>query len=231
MKTLYTCIIGDYDDLKEPLNPKFVEGWNLVCFTDQEITSKHWKIHRVNVGQYGPAKTARYYKIMFHKHIQTEFSMWIDATFFINTDLNKWWESRFYPPFTTVKHPFDNCIYKDIQSCVRGKKDNVDVLLDQQRLYSRLGIPRQNGLIASGILMRQNTQEVRQICSTWWEQVKGKSCRDQIAFGYAQWRHPNVHQSIGWNYTVEKEFIHIPHKHKPWREEKKKEIIQKYAAH
>jgi hypothetical protein len=229
-RTIYTAIFGDYDDLKEPLNPTFVEGWDMVCFTDQNLHSENWKIIHVPA-TFGPIKTARYYKIMFQDHIESEFSMWIDGTFFINTNLNEWWSKRFLPPFTTIRHPFDRCIYTDALSCMRGKKDNPDVISDQIKFYKRVGLPSENGLIASGILMRQNTSEVRRLCQTWWEQVLTKSCRDQIAFGYAQWRHPDVHQSIGWNYTKEKEFIHIPHKNKGiWRDVKRNEIISRYAA-
>jgi hypothetical protein len=229
-KTIYTAIFGDYDDLKEPLHKSHTEGWDMVCFTDQDLQSDHWKVIRVSSDLYGPVKTARYYKIMFHKHIESQLSMWIDGTFFINTNLDKWWNSRFIHPFTTIRHPFDDCIYQDIVSCINGKKDDVDVINDQRLHYQRAGIPVNNGLIASGILMRENTKPVRRICETWWDHVRSKSCRDQIAFGYAQWVHPDVHRSIDWNYTTQNEFIHLPHKHKPWREERKQEILKQYAG-
>jgi hypothetical protein len=230
MKTIYTAIFGDYDDLKEPLDASYVKGWKMICFTNQDITSKHWTIHKVPLMPCGPTKTARYYKIMFHKHIETEFSMWIDATFFINTDLNEWWNGRFLPSFTTIQHPFDDCIYQEATNCINGGKDDFRVIREQIRQYKHIGLPFSNGLIASGILMRQNTPEVRDICMTWWDQVQSQSCRDQISFGYAQWKHQGVHQSIKWDYTTQKEFIHVPHKSKPWRNKILQEIRDSYAT-
>lgn len=224
MKTIYTAIFGNYDDLKEPA---FVsQHWKYVCYTDQDITSQVWEIRKVPVMECGPVKTARWYKINFHKHIETEFSMWIDATFIINTELNRWWR-RFAAPFTTIDHPFDDCVFTDIISCMKGKKDDPGTLARQYAFYEDQGLPKNNGLISSGVLMRQKDNSVIKLCEDWWEQVQQWSCRDQIAFGYAQWKNPGVHKSIEWNYTNGNEFIHIPHLHKPWRNEKLKEVYGK----
>lgn len=175
-----------------------------------------WRIVKIPVLNIGPAKTARRVKILFYEYINDRYSLWIDGTFAINVNLNEWWK-RFVHPFTTVKHPFDNCIYKDAHSCMALRKDKPQVIKNQISCYQKLGVKRQSGLISSGILMRENTHEVREICSTWWKQVEAHSCRDQIAFGYAQHKHPNSHHSIHWNYTTEREFVHIPHLHKKWR--------------
>lgn len=221
MKTCYTAIFGNYDDLKEPMFPS--QHWKYVCYTDQDITSPLWEIRKVPVMDCGPVKTARWYKIMFHHHIETEFSLWIDATFVINIDLNRWWR-RFKSPFTTIDHPFDDCLYTDIQSCMKGGKGDAHTLALQYAHYVSKGVPKNNGLISSGILMRQKEPRTIELCETWWKEVENWSSRDQPAFGYAQWKHPGVHHSIQWDYTEQKEFIHIPHLHKPWRHDKLKQV-------
>jgi hypothetical protein len=214
LKTIYTAIFGNYDDLKEP--EVITKGWKYICFTDQDFKSDAWEIVKVPLMECGPAKTARYYKIMFHKHIESEFSIWIDGTFVINTNLNTWWK-RFKNPFTAVKHPFDNCIYKDASACLESGRGEKSLLERQVALYKALNIPKNNGLIASGVLMRQNTKTVNKFCDTWWEQVKRWSNRDQIAYGYANWRHPGVINLTEWDYTRELDFTHIPHIGKVWR--------------
>lgn len=230
MKTCFTAIFGPYDDLKQPFFKN--EHWRYICYTDQDFNPPKdnvWEIRKVPVMDCGPIKTARWYKINFHKHIETEFSLWIDATFCINIDLNRWWR-RFKDPFTTVNHPFDDCIFTDIISCMRGRKGDPGVLARQYAYYEDLGIPKHNGLISSGILMRKKDPRVIDLCETWWQQVEKWSSRDQVAFGYAQWKHPGVHDGIKWDYTEQKEFIHIPHLHKPWRDEKLKEVTEKYGV-
>lgn len=224
MKTCYTAIFGPYDDVKQPFCKS--QHWKYVIYTDQDFNlpkDNVWEIRKVPVMEIGPVKTARWYKINFHKHIETEYSMWIDATFIINIDLNRWWR-RFKDPFTTIQHPFDDCIYTDIVSCLKGGKGNPSRLTRQFVDYENEGLPKNNGLISSGILMRRKDERVNQFCETWWSQVEKHSFRDQVAFGYAQWKHPGVHNSIQWDYTTQKEFIHIPHLHKPWREEKLRQV-------
>lgn len=227
MKTVYTAIFGPYDDLKAPFFKS--QSWRYICFTDQDIKSDVWEIVNVPLINNDPAKTARYYKINFHKHIETEFSMWIDATFFINIDLNRWWR-RFQLPMTVINHPFDNCVYTDLKSCIGAGKGDFFTLIKQVQDYRNEGLPENNGLISSGILMRQNAKEVQRFCELWWKQVERYTQRDQPGFGYAAWKMPGVFNSFNWNYTVATEFIHIPHLHKPWREEKKNQILKKYGV-
>ena len=225
MKTCYTAIFSDYDDLKEPMFPS--TDWKYICFTDQDIASPVWEVCKVPVMDCGPAKTARYYKINFHKHIETEYSLWIDATFVINIDLNRWWRN-FREPFTTIDHPYDDCIYKEARSCLEIGRGEANKIKEQIHCYHNDGLPEHFGLISSGILMRQNTPKVAEFCEQWWQQVEKFSSRDQIAFTYAYWNNPIVRHSIKWNYTQQREFIHIPHKGKPWRDHKLKEVYASY---
>lgn len=226
--TIFTAIIGPYDDLKEPFI--VTPGWKYVCFTDQDLKSDVWEIVKVQVNdEVGPAKTARFYKIMFHKHIQDEFSMWIDGTFFINCDLNRWWR-QFKEPFTTIYHPFDRCVFKEFASCMKGGKGDPEVLKQQYEEYHRAGLKHEQGLIASGILMRQRRPEVIQFCNYWWKQVETWTERDQLAFAYTDFKLPNRHHSIHWDYTQQKEFIHIPHLHKSWRHGKLNEVKELYGS-
>jgi hypothetical protein len=219
--TIYTAIFGNYDDLKEPF--VITPGWKYICFTDQDFKSDVWEIRKVPVMDCGSAKTARHYKIMFHKHIEDELSIWIDGTFIINTDLNDWWK-RFSEPFTAVKHPFDDCIYKDAQACIASGRGEKKLLERQIAFYKAIGVRKNSGLIASGVLMRKRCAAVNKLCSTWWDQVRDWSNRDQIGYGYANFKHPGVINLIEWNYTTEKEFIHIPHLGKSWRDFVLKEL-------
>lgn len=234
--TLYTAIIGDYDYLKPLLQPQS-EPWNFVCFTDQPEDSpvfdlyreqpdhlKVWKIIRVPVREEGPAKTARYYKIMFHNHIEDEVSIWIDGTFFVNTDLRLWMLDNFKGDFTTVYHPFDDCAYTDAFSCMNSGRGDKWELINQINSYRQEGLPENNGLISSGVLMRRRTKPVIEACELWWDHVRRYSTRDQVAFGYVNWKMPDVHRLIKWDYTIQREFHHCPHRHKRWASQKAREI-------
>jgi hypothetical protein len=210
MNTIYTAIFGKYDDLKEPAHFSMVHGWRCVCFTDQALESDTWEIIKVPVMDCGPAKTARYYKINFHKFIESDFSIWIDGSFTINTPLDRWIRNH-RDPFTTIKHPFDNCAYTDAQSCLSIGRGEPDKINEQIAFYEREGLPRGAGLISSGILMRNKNPEVTDFCEKWWQQVERFSNRDQISFTYTYWKNPITMHQMTWDYTTQKEFIHVPH--------------------
>lgn len=229
MKTCYTVIIGGYDDLKQPA---FIsQNWKYKCFTDQDFElppDNMWEIVKVNKDpNLSDAKNARKIKILFHQYVDTEFSLFVDGTFYINCDLNRWWR-RFQIPMTCINHPFDDCLYKDIRSCMGAGKGDFFTLVRQANDYKNLGIQEHAGLIASGILMRKNTHEVRQFCDTWWSQVEQYTERDQIAFGYAAHKHPETFNTIDWNYSSPDvtEFLHCPHLNKAWRSARQKQILK-----
>lgn len=227
MRTCYTAIFGSYDELKDPFI--ITPGWKYICFTDQDFKSDVWEVRKVPVMECGPQKTARYYKIMFHEVVEEKESLWVDGTFFINVDLDHWW-NQFVYPFTTIKHPFDNCVYVEADSCIRGSKASPLLLKAQKNCYLQLGVPKKNGLIASGVLMRRKTPLVVEFCKLWWSQVQRWSARDQIAFAYADFKMPRVHVSIDWDYTTQDEFIHVPHLTKQWRIGRYNEVMKKYGS-
>lgn len=227
MKTCYTAIFGQYDELKDPFIVS--EGWRYICYTDQDFKSDIWEVRKVPVMACGDQKTARFYKINFHEAVEDTYSIWVDGTFFINVDLNQWW-NQFIPPFTTVKHPFDNCVYKEISACQRGNKAPFSRLKAQKDNYLSQGVPYHGGLIASGILMRKKTPRVIEFCKLWWEEVLKYTGRDQIAFAFADYKIPRLHVPINWDYTTQDEFIHIPHLTKKWRSGRYNEVIRKYGS-
>lgn len=236
MPTLYTAIIGKGDYLKPFRVKQRSLAWRYVCFTDQDWESSvfdlvrdknPWEIRKVDVLPCGPVKTARHIKINFHRYVQDDVTMWIDGTFFVNYDLERWYHTYFKHDFTTIKHPFDSCLYVDAISCMKGDKGNRWEIIRQMQDYKNIGIPENNGLISSGILMRRRRARVIEACKMWWEQVDQYSERDQIAFGYVNWKMPGVHESIEWDYTTQKEFEHCPHRHKKWGEKRAMQMAGK----
>lgn len=205
MNICYTALFGNYEELKEPRI--ITEGWQYICYTDQPLTSSVWQI--VNVSLTGDAqKSARYYKIMqWH---QWHRSMWIDASFAINTDLNKWWQLNFAKGFSAPRHPLRNCVYIEALDCIFSKRGNIEQIKHQMEEYKKLNIPAKNGIIQSGILMRENTQGVIDLCEQWWHEVDTHSNRDQIAFAKVSINNPYVH-TYNFDYRRNNDFIYHHH--------------------
>lgn len=205
MKICYTAIFGPYDDLKDP--SIITEGWRYICYTDQPLTSSVWEIVHKDVIQ-DPQRTARWFKIM--GWIDWEFSMWIDAAFQINIDLNQWWARYFDMPFSCAKHPLRTCIYREIASCIANNRGHAEELLKQEAAYKAEGVPDHNDrVITSGVLLRQNTPTCIKLCELWWAEVHKHSVRDQVAFAKVSIGF-KIHTFI-WDYSQSKELKYVKH--------------------
>lgn len=212
MKTCYTALFGQYEELKEP--SVISDGWQYIVFTDQPLKSDIWKVIQVPQHAAGPIRTARYYKLMFHHHIETEFSMWVDASFQINVDLNKWWDDHFKAPFTTPYHPIRNCVHEEAAACYKNRRGDLNEIKMQARKYRRERVPANNGMISSGILMRQKVHEVEKFCELWYQEMMAESTRDQLAWAYCMFKHPIAHHSFKWDYRTATDIQYTPHYHR-----------------
>jgi hypothetical protein len=208
--TIYTCIVGSYDQLKEP--HYITPGWRYVCFTDQDLHSDTWQIRKIPLLPEGPRRTARRCKILYHHYIEDKYSIYVDGSFLVNCDLNEWWK-QFVPPMTCIKHPIRNCIYQEARAVLRNERGGVEKLANQIVDYKAMKIPPHGGLIQSGILLRELQSDVMALCESWWRQVAKYSARDQIAFAAAaHFNYVCLHETIKWDYRKGREFIYCGHK-------------------
>jgi len=204
-KVCYTAIFSDYEELKDPAI--IPEGWRFVCYTDQPLKSNVWEIVQMNVID-TPQRTARWVKIM--GWIDWRYSMWIDASFQININLNDWWALRFVSPFSAPKHPLRSDIYAEARSCiVNNRGDNGKVYLQEQK-YRQYLFPMNTGIITSGIMLRENTPECVKLHEVWWKELSEQSVRDQLSFAFISYRIPWVN-TYHWDYSQSKEFKYIKH--------------------
>jgi hypothetical protein len=137
--------------------------------------------------------------------------MWIDGSFQINCDLNEWWNKHFKAPFTCIEHPIRDCFYREADACIRHKRGNSELIHRQAEAYLAEGLPKHNGIISSGILMREHNDEVMKICQQWYEEVLRQSTRDQLAFAYVCWKNNYRPYTIKWDYRTAQEFIFTTH--------------------
>lgn len=206
-KAIYTALIGDYEDLKEPT--VITPGWDYICFTDQPLQSKVWKIFKVYSDD--ARRSARELKINPHLFLSNyEFTMWLDASFQINVNLDLIWK-YFQAPFTAPAHPIRKCVYQEVRSCIANNRGEADLVAKQGEEYKGAGVPNFNGVITSGLLMRDNSAECIELCDKWWAEVKKHSTRDQIAFCKASIGHNFT--TFNWDYSQSKELKYIKHYH------------------
>jgi len=208
-RVVYTALFGDYEELKTPT--VITAGWRYICYTDQPLASDVWEIIHTPVPEgIDPQRYARWFKIMHW--VDWECSIWVDASFRIDTDLNEWWVKRALSSFNAAKHPLRSDFFEECMDCIvskRGDRVEVDAQMNE---YLAAGVPRYNGVIQSGILLRVNTPECIALCEAWWAEMQGRSARDQIAFCKVSAGIKFIYTYL-WDYRIAKEFVYFKHKH------------------
>lgn len=207
-KIIHTTLFGNYEELKDPT--VVTPGWKYICITDQEIKSDIWEIIKSETPT-DQQHQSRAVKIHFHIHYpKSECLLWLDASFQINTNLDHFWNKHYKGGITAPRHPARACAYREAQVCMRRGLD-ADRVQKQSMKYANQGMPYNTGLISSGILMRDNSEPVKEFCKMWWDEIVNGSNRDQISFAYCDWKMPGVAHMFNYDYRVRQEFVYTKH--------------------
>ena len=185
--TIYTAIFGPIDGLLQPLQGKKRKGLRFVCFTDQPVAEPGiWEIRSAVRTQASSRMTARWHKLNAHLALpDTDYSLYMDGTFRLNLDpvcALTWFLGRH--SIAMMKHPDRDCIFDEIQACIRYRKDDANILEAQAAAYRAEGYPAQHGLVASGVMLRRHDERTRRSNEAWWQELQAHSQRDQCSFNY-----------------------------------------------
>lgn len=189
---IYTCITGDYDNLKEVSNIE--DDFDYICFTNNKnITSSTWKIINIE-DNIDNAKLARKIKILGHNYIKENYDMsiWVDANFYdfkFTKFIDDYREEISKYSLIGFKHSVRNCAYKEAEKCIKMEKDNPELIKKEIIFLKKENYPDNNGLIESGFLFRKhNDVKVFQTMNIWFDMVLNYSKRDQISFNYSAFK-------------------------------------------
>jgi len=192
MKAVYTAISGNRDFLPSIKYPN--SNFDYICFTTEKDikTDKIWKIIYVDKILNSCVKTARKYKILSHEYLKDyNITLWIDANMclygnveaIVNDEIKDCY-------FAAYQHPSgDLGPYHEINRCISFRKDSEEILSKQRGDYRDIGVPDNIKLPQTGIIIRRtNNERIKIFEDIWWQQIEKYSCRDQVAFCYAQWK-------------------------------------------
>lgn len=208
-KAIFTALIGDYDDLLDP--EVITPGWDYIVFTDQDIHSAIWQVRKVDANG-DPQRMARRIKVKWHEYIDNDISFWLDCSFHIRCDLDKFISDKYVEPFSVPRHPIRECVYREIDSCIVNQRGNEAQLIAQRDEYKRLGVPPFNGIITSGVMLRKLCPFTIDFCNDWWAEMERHSVRDQVAFAKVAWEWRWQYHNYKWDYSQSKELKYLKHK-------------------
>ncbi|MDD4557191.1 MAG: DUF616 domain-containing protein [Alphaproteobacteria bacterium] len=194
---IYTCSTGkNYDSINvnEFLNP----AYEYIFFTDnEELIAKKtvgpWQIRPLVFNDLGNHKNNRYHKffpnLLFPEY---EESIYIDANIVLKTSKLFDAAEQFHatPIFLAIPpHRKRKCIYDELETCIKGKKDKIERLEEHRSFLLQEGYPKQNGLTENNVIYRKHHHpECVKIMQQWWELLEQHSQRDQLSLFYVLWK-------------------------------------------
>lgn len=184
-KVCVTVIFGDYDNLKEPTYVN--EDWKYIVISDRHHKSNVWKTKIFKDKRLTNKLKTGYVITQLHKLIDYDIACLVGGQIQINTDLNKYVNEY---DFTAIQHPTRNCIYEEGYACILLDKDNPKRIAQTLYRYSKEGLPKDVGMIQTGVTYRRNNKLINVFCDKWWEEIQKGSHRDQLSFNYVNWLFP-----------------------------------------
>lgn len=216
---VYTCIIGRYDSLQEPLiQPDNIDYYAITDF-DIPKDSK-WK--RIDVSDFNevkgftPALKNRYFKINPHKIFKNyKYSIYVDGNFRICSDLTEHIHRISEYGLSNFKHSKRTCVYEEAKVCKILKKETEDNINAYVERIKKEGFPENYGLLACDILVREHHNETCiMLMEDWWSEFKNHVKRDQLSLPFVLFKHgikPEAIQKLGGDVHKEYSFEIVSH--------------------
>jgi hypothetical protein len=190
---VYTCLVGNYDHPQEPLfKPDNVD---YIIVTDGPLTSTGlWKgIDIRTIKEIPPlddSRVSRYIKLHPHLFLNDyDYSIYIDANIKTAGDMRYLIYLLNQYGFVSNLHRHRDCIYKELEACIRLKKDDPQIMRRQIDSYRSAAMPEHYGLIEANLLVRDHHNPACiEIMERWWQEIVNHSGRDQLSLPFVLWK-------------------------------------------
>lgn len=188
---IYTCIIGRYDSLMEPLY--YNDSIKYVAVTDFEIPSESvWERVDIDTIDFPEGvdniRKARYIKLHPHKLFGNfDVSIWIDGNVLIFSDFVPMVLSLNRDKFFAIHlHGSRKNISTESRAITYSKRPvEVEKLKKQINSYYNSGYRDNIPLLETTILIRKhNDCRCIELMDLWWEEIVKYTTRDQISLPY-----------------------------------------------
>jgi len=165
--TIYTAICGSYD----------TERSDVLCFTEKDFDK--FKL---------PVMNAKIFKVLSHKFIDADISIWIDGNMRLKVSKEELVEKFLGDNDMAVfKHARTKHVYDEARELRRMLKDQTEIIDEQMEKYKAEGFD--GGMLCDcSMLIRRRTEPVARFNEQWWAEISRYSYRDQLSFPYVLWK-------------------------------------------
>lgn len=181
--TVYTVIIGNYDNLRPPgiIEP----GVRYVCVTDQPLQCEPWEIMPAFMPYESASRNSRIPKILAHLHFNSEYTIYHDGQYKLMAKPSQLIDENLKAAdIAFYRHPCRKSVYQEMETCRKEDIGYGDAMIKQVENYRRCGLG--DGLWAGSFIARRSTYAVEIFNERWWSEYIGGCMRDQISLPMAQ---------------------------------------------
>lgn len=198
---VYTCIVGNYDQINDP---QFIsEDCDYYLISDQKPNQKTI-FQYLDINDYLPkeikdnTRKNRYAKINVHKIFPNyRYSIYIDGNLIIKAEMKGCIENLPRTRVAVAGESYWDNIYIEGIRCIESNRDQKEIILKQVERYWLEGMPDHFGSFLCNVLVREhNHPSCVQLMEDWWEQLVEYSKRDQISFPYVLWKNGYTKEDI-----------------------------------
>ncbi len=213
---VYTCITGNYDDLKEV---RINEGIDYICFTNnKKIKSETWKIIYIEDKKLDNHYLSRKIKMLGDSYLDKNYtlSIYVDASIIFKKSVKEFLSNYFdleKDLLAACKHSVRNSINEEAIACIEQKKDNEKTIRRQLSFYQEENFADNLGLLEMTLIIkRHNNPLVRKTMKLWFEMILKYSKRDQLSFMYCLFKTKLPFRVIPLNVWSNEYIEFTPHK-------------------
>lgn len=186
---VYTCITGDYDDLK-PIQKE--KGIDYVCFTNNlNIVSEDWEIQYISNEGFDDLCLSRKHKILMNSYIKEHYDVcvYIDGASVIRGSIRDFLDTQCdlaNYDMVIFNHSIRSCVYEEAVAIIKCRKGKPSEIRETVQYLEEQGYPHGQGLIEATILVRKtNSKNVNDTMQLWFDLFMRYAKRDQLLFDYA----------------------------------------------
>ncbi|PRY82675.1 glycosyltransferase domain-containing protein [Alkalibacterium olivapovliticus] len=191
---IYTVIFGNYDNIVEP--DYVPDNCDYFIITDNNISqNSKWKKFNVELDTYSLIDKSnieknRYFKMKPHELFSDyKYSIYVDGNIKISTDFTEFIHNMNSYGLKLHNHYRQSCVYKEINNCIKIKKDNEANLLRHMNHLKASGMPQNYGMLEAPVIVREhNNPDCVRIMEEWWKEFSKYSKRDQISLPFILWK-------------------------------------------
>lgn len=138
---------------------------------------------------HSPVMNAKIYKILPHKFIDCDISIWLDGNIFLQAPKEKlvadWLGEADIALFNHNHSRRLSYEVKWIKYALRNranKKELLKEVYDQLAYYQNQGIPDRMNMVVGSMIVRRHTPLITRFNEAWWAEICRWSQRDQLSF-------------------------------------------------